>query len=331
MANLGPPPVFQFVDLAGEPMFLGKVYTYAAGTDTPLATYTDSGAGTPNTNPVILDEYGSAAIWFGPTAYKLVIATPDDVVIRTVNNFSAGNGGGVGYFADGDAAAPGIAFSTDATTGIYRTTSPLAVNISVGGVQHSQFKSGQLLTGNGSAALPAYGFLNATTTGVFYDTGTLGLSTAGVLHFGVKSDGRIYGTALHNVGTITGTTDQFIASGTYTPNPTGVTNILTGSILVSAVQYVRVGNVVILGGNLTMSATAGGNANTVFRLSLPIASNFSGAGDAGGTASIVDAGTATANCTIVASAANDALSFNFNAPNTTLSVLSFNAVYLIRS
>lgn len=41
----------------------GKVYTYIAGTTTPVATYTDSGAGTPNANPIILDSKGEADIW----------------------------------------------------------------------------------------------------------------------------------------------------------------------------------------------------------------------------------------------------------------------------
>lgn len=41
----------------------GKVYTYVPGTSTLRNTYTDSTAGTPNTNPIILDSKGEAAIW----------------------------------------------------------------------------------------------------------------------------------------------------------------------------------------------------------------------------------------------------------------------------
>ena len=41
----------------------GKVYTYVPGTSTLRNTYTDATAGTPNTNPIILDAKGEADIW----------------------------------------------------------------------------------------------------------------------------------------------------------------------------------------------------------------------------------------------------------------------------
>jgi len=47
------------------------VYTYQAGTSTPLATYTDQAGGTPNTNPIILDANGEAQIWVGPLPLKV--------------------------------------------------------------------------------------------------------------------------------------------------------------------------------------------------------------------------------------------------------------------
>lgn len=41
----------------------GKVYTYVAGTTTPVATYTDNTGNVQNTNPIILDAKGEADIW----------------------------------------------------------------------------------------------------------------------------------------------------------------------------------------------------------------------------------------------------------------------------
>ena len=52
-ANLSAVPKLQFFDNNGNPLVGGKLYTYAAGTTTPLATYTDASSGTPNTNPII--------------------------------------------------------------------------------------------------------------------------------------------------------------------------------------------------------------------------------------------------------------------------------------
>jgi len=54
MTTLTPTPKQQFLDANGNPLSGGKVYTYAAGTTTPLVTYTDESGTTPNTNPVIL-------------------------------------------------------------------------------------------------------------------------------------------------------------------------------------------------------------------------------------------------------------------------------------
>ena len=45
----------QFEKDDGTPLASGKVYTYTAGTSTPLAAYTDNTANTALANPIILD------------------------------------------------------------------------------------------------------------------------------------------------------------------------------------------------------------------------------------------------------------------------------------
>jgi len=86
MTTLTPTPKQQFLDANGNPLAGGKVYTYAAGTTTPLVTYTDESGTTPNTNPVILDSRGEAGIWLGVASYKLKLTTATDVEIWTVDN-----------------------------------------------------------------------------------------------------------------------------------------------------------------------------------------------------------------------------------------------------
>jgi hypothetical protein len=86
MTTLTPTPKQQFVDANGVPLSGGKVYTYTAGTTTPLATYTDSSGTVPNTNPVILDSRGEASIWIGAASYKFKLTTSTDVEIWTVDN-----------------------------------------------------------------------------------------------------------------------------------------------------------------------------------------------------------------------------------------------------
>jgi len=70
-----PGPEIQYLNQDGSPMVGGKLCTYAANTSTPLATYTSSTAGTPNTNPIILDAAGRASVWVGPSLYKFVLRT----------------------------------------------------------------------------------------------------------------------------------------------------------------------------------------------------------------------------------------------------------------
>ena len=83
--HLSPNPKMQWFDEDGLPLIDGKLYTYAAGTTTPLATYTDKDGGTENTNPIILDAYGSADVWLSDVPYKFVLKTSADVTIWTVD------------------------------------------------------------------------------------------------------------------------------------------------------------------------------------------------------------------------------------------------------
>lgn len=87
MAVLSPPPKTQFLDASGAPLVGGKVYTYAAGTTTPQATYTTSAGTVPNANPVILNARGEADIWYdNGVSYKVVLRDSADATIWTVDN-----------------------------------------------------------------------------------------------------------------------------------------------------------------------------------------------------------------------------------------------------
>lgn len=89
MASLSPTPKLQFFGTDGLPLVGGKLYTYAAGTTTPLASYTDHTGVTANTNPVILDSNGEANVWLPETtAYKYVLKTSEDVTLYTVDYVS---------------------------------------------------------------------------------------------------------------------------------------------------------------------------------------------------------------------------------------------------
>jgi hypothetical protein len=87
-AALTPVPKIQFFADDGTPLVGGKLYTYAAGTTTPLATYTTYAGNVANTNPVILDSRGEANVWLGIGPYKLALYDSVNALIWTVDNIT---------------------------------------------------------------------------------------------------------------------------------------------------------------------------------------------------------------------------------------------------
>jgi hypothetical protein len=86
--SLSPTPKLQFFDLNGAPLSGGKLYTYVAGTTTPLASYTDSTGNIANTNPIILDSRGEANVWLSGDVYKFALYDSTNVLIWTVDNIN---------------------------------------------------------------------------------------------------------------------------------------------------------------------------------------------------------------------------------------------------
>lgn len=80
---------FQFFTITGQPLSGGKIYTYQAGSSTPLATYSDNTGSVANTNPIILGADGrpSTEIWltYGYN-YKFILKDANDVTIQTYDN-----------------------------------------------------------------------------------------------------------------------------------------------------------------------------------------------------------------------------------------------------
>ena len=79
----------QLFDNNGNPLSGGKIYSYEAGTTTPLATYTSSIGNTAHTNPIILDSAGrvpGGEIWNQLRLYKFVLKTSADVTIATYDD-----------------------------------------------------------------------------------------------------------------------------------------------------------------------------------------------------------------------------------------------------
>ena len=80
---------FQFLTTTGLPLNGGLLYTYQAGSSTPLATYFDNAGNVANANPIVLGVDGRPAteIWvtYG-YSYKFVLCDSNGNVIQTYDN-----------------------------------------------------------------------------------------------------------------------------------------------------------------------------------------------------------------------------------------------------
>lgn len=89
----------QFFDNSGNVLSGGKLWSYAAGTTTPQATYTTAAGNTAHTNPIVLDSAGRVAtgeIWLtAGSNYKFVLMTSTNVTLVTWDNITGINGTGI--------------------------------------------------------------------------------------------------------------------------------------------------------------------------------------------------------------------------------------------
>lgn len=191
--TIAPAPWFTGLDNNGRVINGGKLCTYAAGTSTPKATYSDVGLMTPNANPVILDPAGRATVFLSATSYKFVLRQPGTTtdcttgtILRTADNISAVpvsatnlavlgvagqalTAGQVVYLSDGSGAkTAGQWFPADSSNAYSSVTPYLGITqnaIASGGI-------GAIATGGSVSGL------SALTIGVSYFVSTTGTITA---------------------------------------------------------------------------------------------------------------------------------------------------------
>ncbi len=88
-AQLLPNVLQTWFDSNGLPLSGGQIFSYIAGTATPQSTYTDESAGTPNTNPVVLNSAGQASIWLRTDlSYKIIVEDSLNNVLATIDHIN---------------------------------------------------------------------------------------------------------------------------------------------------------------------------------------------------------------------------------------------------
>jgi len=127
-----PLPKLQFFDANGHPLAGGKVYTYLSGTSVPALTYTSAAKTAFNSNPIILDSRGEAAIWIGPLdAYRVVLKSAVDALVYDVSGI---NSSSVSTFKSLQLSGTGTVTVFTVNVG---TTPPVGVYVYINGIyQH---------------------------------------------------------------------------------------------------------------------------------------------------------------------------------------------------
>lgn len=264
MASLTPTPKQQFFDANGNPLVLGKVYTYQGGTTTPIATYVDQVGATANTNPIILDSRGMANIWLQSTvAYKFVVTDSADVLQYTTDNI-------VVPLDNLSFGSPPPIGNDTPNTGAFTTLS------ATGDVTFSGFGYTQLQTGatTDRPAVPSEGMIRYNTTlNQFEGYGTAGW---GAIGGGGGSGGGSNVIMYENDQIITAsytitTGKNAMSTGTLTTGPAfdGTGSIAATTLTISAVTagVLTVGTViegtgVTAGTTITALGTATGGVGT---------------------------------------------------------------------
>lgn len=245
---------FRGENAAGAPLSGGRLYTYAVGTTTHQATYTDYTLATQNTYVndgagglyIALDSRGECSVWLGAgLTYSFALKDSTGASIWTDD----------GIKAKADAA-------TTADTATTATTATKATNLAAGGAGRVPYQSaadttlftaagtsGQTLVSGGTGA-PTWTSAPDFTTQASTDNSTKAATTAFVQALAVN--------------------------GTYTPTFAVVAP--TTSVTLNGTNYIKVGNTVF--GSMVVQITGSTSGAQGFTFTLPVSktTNFGTAG-----------------------------------------------------
>lgn len=210
----------QQFDANGNPLVSGQIFTYLAGTTTPVPTYTDNTGLTQQTNPIILNTLGTPAspIWLlGQQTYKFVIKDNLSNILRTIDNVSGIN--------------DTVAIQAEWVESGFTPTYISATSFSVGGDQTPTLQPGRRLqtintTGTLYSTIVSSTYGAPNTTVVVANDSTVLDSGLSALSYGIVSSldtsqvppNRVYAeyTANTDIATVIPTDDTIpqIAEGT---------------------------------------------------------------------------------------------------------------------
>lgn len=185
ISSSSPSPKLQFFDNNGNPLVGGKLYTYAAGTTTPKATYTSASGSSANANPIILNSRGEADVYLLASSYKFVLRDSADALIWTVDNINEYTATNKISTSDGSAAGPAVQIGTTGVSGFYGGTFG-SIGLSISGTSYYTFSNAQATFGAPIA-------VNLSTTAGLVQSNNTNYSTTGTNVTYTSFRGRSWG------------------------------------------------------------------------------------------------------------------------------------------
>jgi len=211
---------WQFFDNNGVPLAGGLIYTYAAGTTTPQATYTSSSGTIAQSNPIVLNSAGRVAVgevWVSEgVTYKFVLKDSTGTTIGTYDNINS-------TYVAGDLANTTDPALGDALVGFRQSNSSGNLTGAVGRTVHQKLQESVSVLDFGAvgdgvtddyaaftaaiAALPAKGgtiYIPTTSTNIYRISQTLNIRKPIHIYGDVMGANNTTGTTLYFDANVSG-------------------------------------------------------------------------------------------------------------------------------
>jgi hypothetical protein len=224
------------VQLAG-----GQLFTYAAGSTTPLATYQDLAGNIPNTNPIVLDTTGRAIVRYqAGTAYKLVLQDSQGNTLWTLDNY---------YPPVSDAGSIGLLLYPQTTAEIAAAVTPVSYQYPQGDVR----RYGAVLNGTSDDTTALLNWAKVPGRHTFPTaqsaliSATIQLVSNSTYEF---ADGGTITTATHDIALFNAfqCTNITVRGGSFTQTSAGtVGNYLIGGVVLNTCSYCAVEDCIFTG------------------------------------------------------------------------------------
>lgn len=240
--NLSPVGIgFQFLDSNGKPLNGGFIYSYAAGTTNPQATYTTNIGNVANTNPIVLNADGRPPneIWLSQgVSYKFQLTDSLNNILGTFDNLS-----GINDISNS-------ATTTEWINGSFAGISYLSgTSFSVTGDQTSVLTVNRRLKTTNTGGV-VYGYISASSFAAGVTTVTV-VNDSGALDSGLSA---VYYGIINSVNTSSPTeakNNNFTGTNTFTTqaNTDNSTKASTTAFVRNVLGFIPTGNYQLFAGS----------------------------------------------------------------------------------